>query len=231
MKWFVSHPMLFGCLLTHALACRATGSESGSESGAATEGGATDGTTTDGTTQTQTPPVVDEGNAPDAGTWPKADVGAVDEPLPEGCECGDTDACGMPVCPHIVLSDDFYDPTGGDTDAESDASEAIDCALQALRDRGPGNVSWELSQYNGQNEFWGRLSMFGDGTASMGTSYVEDFCYSLEATISHVALAEPAFYEECRNLPDLFERLDCLRFGDEVIMTCVDGGEECKDGV
>jgi len=110
------------------------------------------------------------------------------------------------------VAEDAGTPDGGAAASPLSPLQAgnLQCALEALRDRGAGGLSL-LAAYNGSKTCGTRVEIvsFGDGSASvLPVAYCD-----LDAdrgTAVRRAIQPAAFFEECLASTDILKRLQCL---------------------
>ncbi|MFY0539057.1 hypothetical protein [Nannocystis pusilla] len=105
---------------------------------------------------------------------------------------------------------------------------ALACALEALRDREPGKVSWFIQESLGQYAYNTTVYIQADGNALVTRSGGADLCdYSGPDT--RTALKETAYFADCLALATGRERFDCLTdgLGDELLV-CIPEEESCE---
>jgi hypothetical protein len=175
-----------------------------------------------------TPPDTDTDSDTDTDT--DTDTGEV-----LGCECivnekgGGTNVpaaplCGESLCANVsgACAEDFCDSKFNPQGFVLDDPDALVCALEALRDRTPGVVTWDLSELGGQYEDVGYVLMLDDGTAVRRAWGWQD----LEFTVSDAGLGElapPEYYDACLADPDALARFDCLRNAVNPTTVCDEG--------
>ncbi len=104
-----------------------------------------------------------------------------------------------------------------------DDSAALECALVALRDRTPGVLTWEWSEFGGQFEESGYVLVRGDGTAVVRHWGCGDLVYDAsDATLGPLRAAED--FTACLGEPDDAVRFDCLRDALASVSNSCDGG-------
>jgi len=105
--------------------------------------------------------------------------------------------------------------------ATIDKPTELTCALEALRDRTAGYLSWEdVGQIMESSA--GELFVQADGTAFAVLNDSDDVSSSY-AQISRVQLKPPDYFAGCLALTDDLERFACLKdFEGEVVEVCVE---------
>lgn len=118
--------------------------------------------------------------------------------------------CADPICPEAAAVYDMECDTGCSDEDDID-TEAVDCALAALRDRSPGLLRWSLGFVNMEAHWYkGYVWIRGDGSAI----WREWEAYDLVSTVSSsqvVELPTSEAYAQCLADPDPRNRFDCLR--------------------
>lgn len=118
--------------------------------------------------------------------------------------------CADPICPK---ADAFYAlecDTGCSDDDDID-TEAVDCALAALRDRSPGLLLWSLRLDNWEGKLnEGYVWIRGDGSAIWREWQAYDLSFLVWSS-QVVELPTSEAYAQCLADPDPRNRFDCLR--------------------
>jgi hypothetical protein len=207
-------------LLTEHISSAASDSTSGSASGSASDTGAP--TTGDG-----------ESGATDASTGSTEEPWVVDQCLTRFTwDCG-AESCDPPqavpfhACEGTMLCAPIaVGPEDGEDSPlvyeKVDTEEAAKCALQALRDRKPGQIriTW------GDPQGWaGDFAIFvaatvtivGDETVLMDWAWQYNDNFIDEAAVSRRVLLQPAaFFDDCLAMPDTAKLIACLTAGSSV---------------
>lgn len=116
-------------------------------------------------------------------------------------------SCGERICDPLYATDD----SPGQPKAVSNP-EAVTCALEALRDRSPGIIMWEVSQFEGQYTQEGYIMIHDDGTAVRRSFGYEDLAFSADPA-EHGELPAAGDYEACLAETDEAARFDCVTRG------------------
>ena len=127
-------------------------------------------------------------------------------------ECEDA----KPLCDTLetecARSDQFY---GCETDIIYDA-EAVECALDALRDRTRGEITIRIVDphncgFEGCGSRWYTYRILGDEALSTfckgGVMWLDDAGSSMRS------LASPEYFEACKELDHTVDQVECLREG------------------
>ncbi|MFZ6184824.1 hypothetical protein [Nannocystis pusilla] len=143
-----------------------------------------------------------------------------------GCECAEGDPCSVELCETAWYLED--EDTGGDSpELELD----LTCALEALRDRKAGHISWHYRTGDDQYDQYGRFEMFGDGTARYHESNPGGSCPSIVDALTVVTLKDPSVFADCLTESSTGSRFSCLRAATQDRQsTCVAGKTACDDG-
>jgi hypothetical protein len=135
-------------------------------------------------------------------------------PLPEGCECPASEACGIELCPEIILY--LHGAAGGDTDTDTDTDGAEDpydmaigCALEAMQTGATGTLRWFFESEPGFGTE-GTLQLFGDGTALQTVTRYQDLVCDSVPAARHGLLHDAAHFETCAAESDRESRFDCF---------------------
>lgn len=137
----------------------------------------------------------------------------------EGDEAGGSDEPMLPTCGsescRIVEASSANDGGTTDTGGEGgsfvlDNPEALECALEALRDRTPMLLRWHEDIDSGFASDSGYLLIRADGLAVRRSLSWEDLGgWVSDALLGELNSAE--HYQACLDDPDDLARLDCLR--------------------
>ncbi|WAS95450.1 hypothetical protein [Nannocystis punicea] len=198
-------------------ACGADKSDSATEASGADDGTALTGGTYDPTEAPDT--------TANSVTMPPDTDTTGDEPLDPACAClADEATCGAELCAGAGLNCEETCPD--DQPVEDEA--ALQCALEALRDRTPGRISWYYREFFGQWAYNTQVYIQADGNAIVTQSGGMDLCDYSGPDTRH-SLEEPAYFEACLALATSRERYDCLTEGlaDELVV-CVPEAQSCE---
>ena len=110
--------------------------------------------------------------------------------------------CGSELCPVIRLS------LGGVDEYMFNNPEAIDCALEALRDGTPGLLRWQQQNDDGNTD--GYLLIQDDGTLVRRTWGLQDLAWVIDEALLGDSRPSSDF-EACLANPDTTSRYDCVR--------------------
>ncbi|WP_434418853.1 hypothetical protein [Nannocystis pusilla] len=205
------------CALSLLIACTDKGGDT-------TEETATDGTQTTDAQTTDAPTT--ETQPTDAQTTTDGETTDSETGAPvAGCECADGDPCSVQLCETAALVE------GEDTGGQDDTQLELDltCALEALRDRKVGRISWNERTNAGQFDEHGHFEMFGDGTARYTTGGVADLCEWIVDGVAVVTLKDPSVFAGCLTDASLEQRFACLRQATlDHQSTCVEGETDCN---
>lgn len=208
------------CAFSLLLACSEKGDDV-TDGGSTSEPQATDSETSATQTTSEQPTDAQTTTTGTTDTTSDTDTG---EPV-VGCECAEGDPCSVSLCETAHLNED--EDTGGEDDAQLEF--AVQCALEALRDRKVGRVGWRYSFGSGQFDERGHLEMFGDGTARYITGGVADLCEWVVDSETVVKLKEPAVFTDCLENASLADRFNCLQHASaSTVGTCVEGETDCS---
>lgn len=191
---------LLPCLMTLSLgACGPADKTSSATDGASSTSSTSDG---GGTTSTTGP----------TGTATTVSVTTGVVPV---CECPAEDCAGT-VCGLVYMQ--CFGPC---TPAGLDDEVALQCTLEALRDRKPGGLEWLLSEEGGVVEQHVDLWILDDGTAYVRRAASMDFDSSIGPD-GYYALQDPAYFDACLIESDAAVRFECMRNGvGEQLQECV----------
>ena len=123
--------------------------------------------------------------------------------LPAECACGEEPGCGEPLCPPVKVSLGCDPPEGVEDLA------ALQCALEALRDREPGTIAWEHRQDCGYSIHGATISILADGAAVYSPWGGEDLSWST-GPVTLGALRDPDHFTACLAEPDPLDGFACL---------------------
>ena len=112
-------------------------------------------------------------------------------------DCGDEQ-----LCPTIVATIGPLDEVVIENPAD------LDCALEALRDRTPGLLSWDKQNFDGDDE--GYVLIQADGMVIRRNWGLQDLAWIVSDSELGAPLASGEF-EACLIEPDLEARLNCVR--------------------
>lgn len=149
---------------------------------------------------------------------------ATEGPLDPACSCLETDSCGAEICKWVSLvcgEECFGDPTVDD-------EAALQCTLEALRDRKPGRLSWSDSP-SVTTSYGTRVYIQADGDAIVEESGGVDLCNYTGPDVRR-KLKEPAYFADCLALATSNERFACMAdgFGEQVV-ECRPRNESCSE--
>ncbi|MCY0986809.1 hypothetical protein OV203_06735 [Nannocystis sp. ILAH1] len=189
---------------------------------AATEASGDDGTAATGiaTDPTETPDTT-----ANSVTMPP-DTETTGEPLAPDCAClADEATCGEELCPGVGLS---CEEPACEPDHPVNDEGALACALEALRDRKPGKVSWFIQESLGQYAYDTSVYIQADGNAIVTRSGGADLC-SYWGPDTRNTLKETTYFADCLDLATGRERFDCLTdgLGDELLV-CIPEEQNCE---
>lgn len=184
--------------------------------GAATDSPATDPTDSSTTIDpTDTQPTVGTTTGGSDTVDPGETTGTTDELTTTGgelhpaCACIESGGCGGSLC-----SGEFgiscESECQGDEPIENEA--ALQCALEALRDRTPGKLGWFTSEFIGQFSSSTDAYILDDGHILLRRSGDADLCSYTGPDSAHT-LADAAHFEGCLALATARERWTCLHEG------------------
>jgi hypothetical protein len=145
------------------------------------------------------------------------------EDVEKGCDCIPDDApsgsesswtapsgptCGKELCAIVQASE-------GELENEESGfmlvnPDALECALEALRDRSPGIVRWTWSDEYGQYSEDGYILVQPEGTAVHRSWGAQDLSWVAEDARAG-ELPDAQYYDDCLAQPDAQVRFDCLR--------------------
>lgn len=148
------------------------------------------------------------------------------EPLAPECAClADEATCGAELCPGVGLS---CEEPSCEPDHPVNDEAALACALEALRDRKPGKVSWFTHESLGQYAYGTSVYIQADGNAIVTRAGGADLC-NYWGPDTRAALKEPAYFADCLALATGRERFDCLTdgLGDELLV-CIPEEQNCE---
>lgn len=108
---------------------------------------------------------------------------------------------------------------------ETDDVAAVDCSLNALRDRATGRIAWHTDDAAlGFAHEAGQLDLIGDGTTFFsGDRHID--LYWMTYAVIRLPLPDSAYFVECAKAPDWRDRFGCIR----ELLTCTPL-ETCVDG-
>jgi hypothetical protein len=162
------------------------------------------------------------------GCGPKSGCDCVPDQEPTGWgQAPEQPTCGETLCPTIVArgTDSFGSPA-----FELDSPEALECALQALRDRTPGLISYDWDHGSGIFTDSGHILIDAEGTAVFRSWGNNDLSYDVEdAVLRELKPAE--FYAQCLDDPSAEARLECVLSSGPAVETCADGWRIVDQGV
>lgn len=117
--------------------------------------------------------------------------------------------CADPICPKAVAVYQLECDTDCSNDDDID-TEAVDCALVALRDRSPGLLLWSHEFFDSVKRTKGYLWIRGDGSAIWREWEEFDLTFTVQAA-QIVELPTSEAYAQCLADPDPRHRFECLR--------------------
>lgn len=209
-----------------------TSSTAGTDTDATTATGSTSSTTeasgsTTGSSGSSTDALTSTDPTTSTGTTtldPTTDSSTTDEPIPEACTCyGD---CGPELCPEVTSTCEDY---CGDTPEVVSDEAALQCMIEALRDRTHGRLRWGSGQNGFQFGVRVRVQILADGTAVTRPLGYSDLCTSTGPD-RHVSLKDPSYFEGCLAIADPVERFDCaVAMTEENLAMCSRAVENCGD--
>lgn len=143
-------------------------------------------------------------------------------PLDPACSCLEDDSCGAEICKQVglVCGEECFG------DATVDDEAALQCTLEALRDRKPGRVSWHDSP-SFTTTYNTRVYVQAEGDAIVEEGGGADLC-SYSGPDVRRKLKEPAYFADCLTLATSNERFACMAdgFGEQVV-ECRPRNESC----
>lgn len=145
--------------------------------------------------------------------------------LDPACQCVDAGGCSAKLCDDVGLHCEQDCPADHPVDDEA----ALQCALEALRDRTPGKIGWVVATDFGQFSSSTDVFISGDGHALVRRSGDADLCSYTGPDSAH-ALADAAYFTGCLALASGRERWDCML--DDVLAelaTCAPEESACGD--
>ncbi|MCY1060362.1 hypothetical protein [Nannocystis sp. SCPEA4] len=158
------------------------------------------------------------------GTGTTSPTDPTEGPLDPACSCLETDSCGAQICERVGL---VCEEECGDEPTVDDEA-ALQCALEALRDRKPGRLSWYnipsvTTTYNT------RVYIQADGDAIVEESGGVDLCNYTGPDVRR-KLKDPAYFADCLALAGSNERFTCMEdgFGEQVV-ECRPLNESCSE--
>jgi hypothetical protein len=144
-------------------------------------------------------------------------------PLPAACECVEGDPCSQPLCDTVDLADRYI----SDNDINPAFDAALNCALEALRDRKVGRLRWTNDL--GESDEYQIYESLGDGTARRTTGGQIDLCRWNTEEVILGTLAAPTVFSACLAEADVEKRFNCLRDAvTEETTVCAEGDYECS---
>lgn len=147
---------------------------------------------------------------------------APDVPESELCSCNGSPGCGVVTsCENFVVACE-WEPCDPEMWWAVDDEPALECAIQALRDRRPGSVTWTvIFGFDAGTAEEVILDIRDDGTAVYRPTYPRR-CRRGPGT--HLTLEDVSYFEGCLAEPDALARFTCLNEGFvEALAVC---GEE-----
>ena len=136
-------------------------------------------------------------DAPDCPCIPTREEGEQSSPLEP--------TCGAELCPKITGGDSF-----GTGDFEITNPEALECALEALRDRTPGIIRWDAQYEGGQSESIGYVLIDADGQGFSRDWGWQDLTFIAEDALRG-PLKDASAFDACLGNANPVVQLDCVR--------------------
>lgn len=122
--------------------------------------------------------------------------------------------CGAHSCDKVLAADMGNEVMNPD---------ALQCALEALRDRKPGLLRYDIDVDGNYAEYTGYILILDDGTAIVRRWGHEDLSYWV-GSARHVELPDPCAFEQCLAETFNWERIDCLNtFPYDTLSVCDKG--------
>lgn len=155
------------------------------------------------------------------------DAGTTDPtggPLDPACSCLETDSCGAKICESVglVCEQDYCT----DDELIVDDEAALQCALEALRDRKPGALGLHITS-SVTTSYGTRVYIQSGGDVILQESGGVDLCSYTGPDVLR-RLKEPAYFGGCLSLATSEERFACLEDGfDEQLVECRPHSESC----
>jgi len=128
--------------------------------------------------------------------------------LDPACSCLETDSCGPEICKSVGLDCEETCPADQPVDDEA----ALQCALEALRDRKPGRIGWYTRENFGQYAYGTDVYIQPEGDAVVTRGGGADLC-SYSGPDARHSLEAPDYFAECLTLASGRERFDCMTDG------------------
>lgn len=139
---------------------------------------------------------------------------------PEGPTCGES------LCPTVIARGGEH--SSYEIEFELETPEALECALNAVRDRTPGIINYDWDYDIGQFTKSGYILIDEDGTAVFRSWSNNDLSFDVsDAAVRELKPAES--YARCLDDPSAEARLECLITPGLVVETCAGGWSEDWD--
>lgn len=199
------------------IACDPKGNAgSATASGTGTSGNATSSDSTSGATSGVAPTGTVSTSTGDSSTTATstATAASTSEGGPHLCMCDDPDCTSPALCDTIEAHCDTLCAFAGWAGVDNEA--ALQCALQALRDRTPGVVGWTASTISdGPDNEQVTLRILADGTVLRDPQFTTIFCTTYGPD-THNTLKSPDYFTGCLAMPDPGDRFLCMVAATEV---------------